>query len=472
MTSPAHKVRTVRRAQAGDPRAVRHLLRALEAFLRGSQEIPDCYALFLADGLERLRSDSKAWGIGHRLEDAETEFRSRDRSKDTPLDRIFGTGARLPEERLNKIGHAFGQAFYLTRRLPRPSQALASKPALPNGLIVSGSTGRAVRISKYVVVAADKTVIAAKRGDPKAFRCLLQAVEASLREGNEIPAFIASFFAECLEALLADSEAWKRIGRSQARNGRASRTSTNDVRVLGRAFCRSFCLSKPQGRLKTGEVPKRLAAYPSAVYNGERLVQHGVSRRVAIRLVVRAHPSYSKRTVDEWLRFMKIGLPRPGTGAGGNLIENRLRIAAVVVCETACGRSLEAAYLEAARCLAGKLFPCQDSRLKKWAARVLQELERGGRRPSKHVKLAQRIQAAVQRRRRLPSIPKELIEEVVPQICAEKGSTFLPEDAVVSLIPAVRKAYAFMLDLGSQWPRWTRIRAFLEKRYSPLRLAS
>lgn len=472
MASPAYTLRTVRRAQAGDPHAVRHLLRALAGFLRGRQEIPHCYALFLADCLERLRSDSKAWERGLRPEDAETEFRTRDRSKDTPLDRILGTGARLPEARLNKVGHAFCQAFYLARRLPGPSQVLASKAALRNGPIISGSTGQAVRISKYVVVEADKTVIAAKRGDPKAFRYLLQAVESSLREGNEVPAFIASFFAESLAALLTNSEAWKRIASSQERNGRASRASTNDVRVLGRAFCRSFFLARPQGRLKPGELPKHLAVCPPAVHKVERLIRHGVSQRRALRIVASSHPSYSSRTLDEWLRFMEIGAPEPGTLGEGDLIDNRLRIAAQVARETASGRSLEEAYLEAARWLARRLFPSAQSRTLRWATRVLQESEQGLPRPARHVKLAQRIQTASQRGRRLPPIPTDLIEVVVPQICAEEASTFLPESSIAQLIPAIRKANAFGLNVVDQWPRWARIWSYLESRSSRRRLAS
>lgn len=454
----------VEAAEAGDPRAVREILRALEAFLRGRSPIPRCYAVFCAECLKVFREDGKAWGLTFGLPGADVEFKTRDQSKDSAVERMLGRGERLSERRLRRVGTAACRAFHLVRRLGSTKQARTAAPEEESAL---GDV--VIRFTAYFDVPAMDRAWDAQCGDPKALRELLQRVERTLREGVEIPGSIAYFCADSLQRWIEDEDAWQRIEHSGQEPGRRPSAYYDAVHKLGRSFCLAFGLSRPPGRLRPGEVPHELPFCPPVVYKLGRLLEHGVSWRLALEIASGTYPSYSSWTIEEWARLMEIN---PGAVRQSCLAANRLRLAAQVLRETARGRSQEEAYLEVAGWLARRLFPSLRSQMERWAARVLHESGLGQARPEEHQNLAQQMHAARERGERWPAVPEKLAQVILPEILAEEASTVVPDALIPDLIPAVREAYAFSFHLVDQWPRWARVWSSLERRYSRQVLAS
>lgn len=456
----------VRAAEAGEPRAVREILTALEAFLRGHDRIPRCYALFCADSFRAFVEDNRAWG---RMSDeyhpwgvhpgANEEFEAY-RSKGSPVETILGLGARLSEKRLGRVGTAACRAVHLTRRgtraIERSSVEVSDKePSL-------GS--QAIRFTDHFSAAAELTTCGAHEGDPRALRELLHAVECSLYGGKPVPGRFAFFCAEALKQWLEDVEAWERIESYVRRAGRGSKPPIDDLRPLGRSFCQAFRLSRPKRLPKPGETPHEVGFCPTGVYKFERLLEYGVSWRRSCAIVSNVYPSLSSRTLDEWARLLEI---RCGTVSEGRLLRNRLRLGARVLRETVQGgHSPEEAYLEAARWLARKLFPSLQSQMDAWAARVLRKAKPGHPRPDEHRELAQQIRAERERGVPQPAIPEKLAREILPEVRAEEASTFLSETLTAELVPAVRKAHAVAVELVDESPGWARVWAWLERRYS------
>lgn len=407
----------VQAAEAGDPRAVREILTALEAWLRGRDRIPRCYAAFCADGFNAFLEDSKAWGPiwndHYHSRGADTEFATRDRSMDSPVESILGLGARLSEQRRLRIGTAACRAFRLMRRLASTEQAriAASEGASTLGYEV-------IRLTSHLDVPALERAWEAQCGDPKALRRLLHAVEDSLCEGTAIPGPIAFFCADSLGRWIEDDDAWERIERSAQGTGPSPPTSYGAVYKLARSFCRAFHLSRPGGRLKPGEVPHEPLFCHEPVYKLERLLRHGVSWSGALAIVSGAYPYVSTWALDEWARLMEF---KPGAIREGALAKNRLRMAAQVLRETVRGRHPEEVYVETAHWLARRLLPSRQIKRQGWAG---------------------------------------------------ERSTLVPDALIPELIPAVRQAHAFSLQLTDQWPRWSRVWARLERRYSRQLLAS
>jgi hypothetical protein len=262
----------VRAAEAGDPRAVREILRALEVFLRGETPIPRCYAVFCANGFatfledndnednednedKKDKEDKGAWGRlsdghGNLLKPAE-EFEALDRSQDSPVERILGLGARLSERRLRRIGMAACRAFHLAgHRTSTIEWASALTPE-------EGSSPRDQAIQRTGVCDARaevEVVVPAHRGDPRALGILLDKVALSLYRAP-IPGPIAVFCADSLQRWTEDNAAWERVERSWQGTSPPSPTSYNAIYKLARSFCRAFRLSRPQTRLKAGESP-------------------------------------------------------------------------------------------------------------------------------------------------------------------------------------------------------------------------
>jgi hypothetical protein len=440
----------VEAAEAGDPRAVREILRALEEFLRGRDSIPRSYSVFCADSFTAFLDDDRAWeplSADHdNWPDPAEEFKTRDRSKDSPVERILGLGARLSVRRLRRIGMAACRAFHLTRSRTHA----AARATIDVSEEESSPRHQTIRFLGYFDIAATRVVRAAHTGDPRALRAILRAVEHFLDGGRPLAGSVAFFCADALKQWIAELEPWERIENYVRQAGPGSKPPINDLRPLGRSFCRAFHLSRPKRLPKPGETPQEVGFCPPAVYKLECLLQHGVSWRRAVAIVTGAFPSHSSWTLGEWARL--IGL-KSGAVGEGTLPENCLRLAAQVLRETAQGRSLEEAYLEAARWLARRVFPSHRSRLERWAARVLRDAELGHRRPEEHRKLAQRIHAASQQGQPLPAVPEKVSKEISPEVRAEKADTFLPDTLIPELIPAVRKAHDFGLEMVERWPQ-------------------
>lgn len=447
---------TVRAAKAGDPRAVREILRALEVFLRGRDRIPRCYALFCAASLNVFLKDKKAWGRTWSEErpldypGADKEFATRDRSSDSPIETILGLGARLSERRLRRIGTAACRAFHLTQSLRGPTDSRGTAPSEETAVV----QGVVIRFKPYTDMRALKKTDVALTGDPRALRRLLRVVEKSLRKGDAISGFVALFVADAFQRWTEDEDAWERMERSGQGARPVPPTSHGEVYKLSRSFCRAFHLSRPQGRLKPGEVPQELGCSPTGVYTFERLLAHGVTWSRALAIVSGAYPGLSSRTLDEWARLWEISSRKISEG---RLMANRLDLAERVVVEIAQGRSHDDAELKAARWLAQRLFPSGPSRLERWAERVVQESETGRIRPEEQLKLARRINSARRLDRILSKIPDKIYQEILPEVVAEETDTFLPDPLIAELIPAVRKAHALALEMVDQWPSWARL---------------
>jgi hypothetical protein len=435
----------VRAVEAGDPRAVREILTALEPYLRGHDRIPRSYALFCADSFNAFRQDDRAWGLMSDEDDpraypgADEEFATRDQSKDSLVETVLGLGARLSVRRLGRIGTAVCRAFHLTRQRPpaieRPLVAPAEESSLQD---------QAIRFTGHFDVHADFTTSAAQAGDPSALRRLLHAVECSLYEGKTVHGQYAYFCADALQQWLGDRKAWERIENYVRGAGRGSRAPINDLRPLARSFCRAFRLSRPKRLPKPGEIPRDIRFCPKGVDKFEELLEHGVTWSQARTILRGAYSNLSFRALETWVRLMKIKL---GTAGKERLMANRLRLAARVRHETGQGRSLEEAYLEVARWLAGHLFPRPPSRMKRWAVRVLQDSEEGRARPQEHLELARRIKAASEQGQLPPEIPEKLHPEVLPEMFAGEAGTFLPDHLIAELVPAVRKAHTVAIEL-------------------------
>lgn len=447
----------VRAAEAGDPRAVREILRALEVFLRGETPIPRCYAVFCADSFTAFLEDDEddedredkedrgAWGRlrddhGNLLKPAE-EFEALDRSQDSPVERILGLGARLSERRLRRIGMAACRAFHLAgHRTSTIEWASALTPE-------EGSSPRDQAIQRTGVCDAHaevEVVVPAHRGDPRALWILLDTVALSLYRRAPIPGPIAVFCADSLQRWTEDNAAWERVERSSQGTSPPSPTSYNAIYKLARSFCRAFCLSRPQTRLKAGEIPHEPPCCPQEVDKFRQLLRHGVSRRAAQLIITGTYPTFSSRTLDEWVRLLGI---TSGSTDRGALAGNLLRVAARVDDEIAEGRSREDAYLEVARWLSRSLFPSFRSQWEKWAVRVLRRAEEGHRRPEELLELAKEICIARERGECLPVIPEKFLG-LLREVCAEVPSSLVPDSLIAELIPAIRKAHRFALGPG------------------------
>lgn len=432
----------VRAAKAGDPQAVREILRALEAFLRGENPIPRCYAVFCADSIAAFLEDDRAW---ERLLDEHDnwlspaeEFEARDRSEDSPVERILGLGARLPVRRLRRIGTAACRALHLTRQRP----PAIGRPRVLAPEEESSLQDQAIRFTDYFDMRAELTTCAAEEGDPSALRKLLRAVECSLYEEKSVPGRFAFFCADALKQWLEDREAWERIESYVRQTGPGSRAPINHVRPLARSFCQTFRLSRPKRLPRRGESPHEIPFSPTSVYQFERLLAHGVTWRQAQVIVSSAYPSLSSRTLDEWARLMEIRVSSIGEG---RLMAHRLELAERVEAEIAQGRSQEDAEMAVARWLAQRVFPSGPSRVERWAEHVLQESKLDRTRPEEHLELARQIKAASGPGELLSEIPDKLYQEILPEVVAEETETFLPDPLIAKLIPAIRSAQALAL---------------------------
>ncbi len=106
------KVRLTEKAKSGDPDALREILKALSAFLRGEEELEPCFASYLSQALETLTDEPRMplWSA------AATEFKALDQSQVSIEERVTGLTPRLSEKTRKRLGTAFCRAFGLSKR--------------------------------------------------------------------------------------------------------------------------------------------------------------------------------------------------------------------------------------------------------------------------------------------------------------------------------------------------------------------
>lgn len=417
--------------QAAD--AVHSLFSALEKSLRKDRPLPRDVALFCA---QRLRSFlvSDVWSGGDDELGVDEEFAALDRSRETELDKVLGREARLPEAPLRRITSAFCIAHGLSNH---PSHDAMDYPRI---IEASGrSKQRFVRIPRESRFSfpAERVVIAAEGGDPRALREILGALVSALERSLAMPRRYAFFCADALRSLLVASPAWEAIGQREV--------TTNHRRKFGGAVCRAFRLSKGQATRKEGEYPKHRLTCPPPVFKFEELLHYGVSWRSANSIILTAFREPAERSLGDWLKFMKIRVAHLDKHS---LISNRLEIAKQVRRATASRRSRDQTYLLVARNLAAKLFPCFESQANRWAARVLRDAKRRPQVPVR-VELAHQIREAIEQDVPLHTLPQMQRAQVLTRIKSVRGATRLPEGAVRKLVPSVREAYRFALSVGA-----------------------
>ena len=149
------------KARSGDPEALREILKALSAFLRGEEELDPCFASYLSQALEALTDEPRMplWSA------AATEFGALDQSQVSIEERITGLTPRLSEKTRKRLGTAFCRAFGLSKRPGKDAEYsfLLTPPSLwkvAELRLFGASLPHAIRIvrSAYDVKLSDRQI--------------------------------------------------------------------------------------------------------------------------------------------------------------------------------------------------------------------------------------------------------------------------------------------------------------------------
>lgn len=205
--------------------------------------------------------------------------------------------------------------------------------------------------TRYFDWPAHITVERARNGDPQALRTILEELATYLREEKAIPQPYRLYITDWCEKLtsskaLSDSKLdLSGHDEPSLATHTGPRLSKDVQRSIGRAFCRATGLARAQG----GAVPHTLAAIPTEISKLEELRLWGASRRLAIEIVHSAHPTRTKRWLDEWLRQSGSSQPKPGTVAGNEKDHRKFLLATRVEHRVTNGESLDQACVAIAR---------------------------------------------------------------------------------------------------------------------------
>lgn len=333
------------------------------------------------------------------------------------------------------------------------------------------------RVADWMLTTAWRVSQRAEQGDPRALWELFRNLERFLRGKEELQQTHLRFMVDALKTLVGDSRLWERAAEeyqeldtstfsyAERMLNRGPRISESAQRRIGRAFCKAFHISKNKGKLKNGEIPKSIAFTPQPVEKLRSLRLHGLSRRDSMRVTTSAFPEFSERRLDEWTRFLKIGKPKPGTGWDYQHLRNRLRMATQVLkYRTTKKCNAETAESCVAENVADNIFPDDRTSLEKWTDQVL---ERQTGQPPEYLEFARQVDSQWLKGEELPEIPAALYTQIEPELeKLGRRKTFLPPESMEPLIKAVGSARRYEREVRKAWPRWAKIWAYLEHRYS------